>query len=184
MNFSVGTFHQNRNGYYEIIALNGSTASIRYKDGSQASSSVSVLKRIEENLLQETGRGENQRASEEWHRWSDEWHRMQFEEAREYLKSVGISFDPEDKIGVFRAVNEHKESLRLILLHKDFLDRKGISVNERSLVAVAGEIQKARRTPSCYSCRSTLDNLVNLECSACRWIMCPQCGACGCGYTK
>ena len=170
MNFAVGTFHQNRKGFYVIIALNGSTAAIRYQDGSQSSSDVLVLKRIEENLLQEKA--------------SEEKHRMQFEEACEYLRSEGIAFQPEDKIGVFRAANEHKESLRLVLLHKNFLIRKGISVDGRSLIAVAGDMQKARRRTGCYSCRSTLDNFVDLECSACRWIMCPHCGACGCGYSR
>lgn len=38
-----------------------------------------------------------------------------------------------------------------------------------------------KRVTHCYSCRSALDNSINLECKACGWILC-SCGACGCGY--
>jgi len=37
------------------------------------------------------------------------------------------------------------------------------------------------RITHCYSCKVDLDSEVELECSACDWIVC-SCGACGCGY--
>ena len=40
---------------------------------------------------------------------------------------------------------------------------------------------KFNRVARCYSCKSTLDNSINMECSSCGWILC-SCGACGCGY--
>jgi hypothetical protein len=37
------------------------------------------------------------------------------------------------------------------------------------------------RTARCWGCHSGLDSDVNLQCYACRWILC-WCRACGCGY--
>lgn len=170
MTFASGTFHQNRKGFYVVVAVNGPSASIRYQDGTLATSDIAVLQRIEENLLRERAFEEKQR--------------MQFHDACEYLTREGIPFNAEDNLGVFRAANEHKESRRLVELHRSFLARRGIPVEGRALVAVAADIQKAHRSTGCYSCRSSLDNFVHLECSACGWIMCPNCGACGCGYSR
>lgn len=39
-----------------------------------------------------------------------------------------------------------------------------------------------RRITHCYACKRGLDNSVDIECVACRWILC-TCGACGCGYS-
>lgn len=39
-----------------------------------------------------------------------------------------------------------------------------------------------RRVTHCWFCKSKLDNAVNSECNACGWILCGNCGACGCGY--
>lgn len=170
MNFASGTFHQNRKGFFVAFAVSGQTASIRYQDRAVATSDVSALQRIEDNLLRE--------------KTFEEKKRMQFDDACEYLKREGIAFQPEDKFEVFRAANEHKESRRLVELHRSFLVRRGIPVEGRSLVALATDIQKAHGATGCYSCRSSPDDFVHLECAACRWIMCPTCGACGCGYSK
>lgn len=37
------------------------------------------------------------------------------------------------------------------------------------------------RVTHCYSCKGKLDNMIDMECVACGWILC-RCGACGCGY--
>jgi DNA helicase IV len=42
-------------------------------------------------------------------------------------------------------------------------------------------IGRLNRVAKCYSCKSSLDNSINMECSSCGWILC-SCGACGCGY--
>lgn len=42
---------------------------------------------------------------------------------------------------------------------------------------------RRKRVTHCYSCKSALDNSINLECKACGWILC-SCGACGCGYSE
>jgi hypothetical protein len=170
MPFTSGTFHQNRKGFYVVVAVNGARATIRYQDGTTTTSDIAALERIEMNLLREQAFKEKQR--------------MQFMEACEYLSRYGIPFNPQDLTGVFLEVNEHKESKRLVELHHRFLIRKGIAVQGRSLVAVAADIQKVHRSTRCYGCKSSLNNFLHLECSACGWIMCPNCGACGCGYSK
>lgn len=39
------------------------------------------------------------------------------------------------------------------------------------------------RVTHCYRCfQSGLDNDTDYECGRCSWIICPSCGACGCGY--
>jgi len=39
------------------------------------------------------------------------------------------------------------------------------------------------RVTHCYRCfKSGLDNETDYECGLCSWIICPSCGACGCGY--
>ena len=42
---------------------------------------------------------------------------------------------------------------------------------------------QGRRVNHCYSCRARVDNSYDLECSACNWIVCSNCAACGCGYS-
>lgn len=40
------------------------------------------------------------------------------------------------------------------------------------------------RVSHCYNCNFPVDNREDLECSLCGWIICNNCTACGCGYTK
>lgn len=60
--------------------------------------------------------------------------------------------------------------------HADFLKSRG----QHPARLVDGS-RIGHRTTHCYRCKSNLDNSINLECSACRWIVC-YCGACGCGW--
>ncbi len=60
--------------------------------------------------------------------------------------------------------------------HRQFLEDAG---------RVAPEIRKARkksRASYCWNCKQQVDNSIDLECSACGWIICSSCGACGCTY--
>jgi hypothetical protein len=41
---------------------------------------------------------------------------------------------------------------------------------------------RSYRVTHCYACKRHLDGEVHPECRGCGWIMCPDCGACGCGY--
>jgi len=175
MTFESGTFHENRRGVYIVVSVSGPNASIRYQDGIVAEAEVAVLQRIEESILSERAFGEKPP--------------MQFDEACRYLAGEGIPFNSEDAFGVFLTANEHKQRRRLVELqvelHRSFLAKRGLPTGGRSLVVGAADIQKAHRYASCYNCYiSELDNSVHLECSACGWIMCPKCGACGCGYQR
>lgn len=38
------------------------------------------------------------------------------------------------------------------------------------------------RETHCWNCRAELDSRDNYRCSACRWLRCYECAACGCGY--
>jgi hypothetical protein len=62
--------------------------------------------------------------------------------------------------------------------HAHFLRTKGL-INHG---VQAANTFKPKRVTHCYSCKSQLDNQVDIECSACQWIIC-TCGACGCGWT-
>ncbi|MCS6924492.1 MAG: hypothetical protein NZ578_01195 [Candidatus Binatia bacterium] len=43
-------------------------------------------------------------------------------------------------------------------------------------------VPRVPRTATCWRCSRDLDNAVDPECGQCEWIVCPNCGACGCGY--
>jgi hypothetical protein len=60
--------------------------------------------------------------------------------------------------------------------HRQFLEDAG---------RIAPETRKARkknRASYCWNCKQPVDNSIDLECSACGWIICGSCGACGCTY--
>ena len=40
------------------------------------------------------------------------------------------------------------------------------------------------RLSHCYHCKDPVDNQCDVECNACRWIVCSRCAACGCGYSE
>lgn len=63
-----------------------------------------------------------------------------------------------------------------IVRHKNYLVKLGISYEGVQPL----DVNKHRAT-NCYACRSHLDSSINLQCAACKWLIC-ECGACGCGY--
>ncbi|MFH1870998.1 MAG: hypothetical protein ABIG36_10300 [Pseudomonadota bacterium] len=64
-------------------------------------------------------------------------------------------------------------------LHKYFLLTRGIPYQGTA----AAREEKLPRVTHCYKCQQPLDNMIDLECMACKWIIC-SCGACGCGYVS
>jgi hypothetical protein len=44
--------------------------------------------------------------------------------------------------------------------------------------------QPRYRASHCYRCKTPVDSRWHKICFICRWIECPQCGACGCGYVR
>ncbi|PCI65997.1 MAG: hypothetical protein COB26_11960 [Piscirickettsiaceae bacterium] len=45
------------------------------------------------------------------------------------------------------------------------------------------EVNPYRRIDHCYKCKRPVDNLCDLECVSCSWIICSGCASCGCGFT-
>jgi len=41
-----------------------------------------------------------------------------------------------------------------------------------------------QRSTICHSCHAAINNQSGIECKKCHWIVCPHCGACGCGFTR
>lgn len=110
------------------------------------------------------------------------WKRPYYFFADRYLES--LKKERADK--AFRELAEFKKQFvsqreplftkHIIRLHESFLNTKG---------KISSGVVKAhgrRRITHCYSCKEHLDNAVDLECSICKWIICGNCGACGCGY--
>ena len=58
-------------------------------------------------------------------------------------------------------------------IHNIYRQKKGLP--EREIVKSSS---RTRRESVCWSCRNTVDNKYDLECSACVWIICSNCGAC------
>lgn len=57
-----------------------------------------------------------------------------------------------------------------------------VIVNDHGSISLASMIPKRRMT-HCYSCRTFLDERDRIpKCPRCRWMVCPECGACGCQY--
>ncbi len=64
--------------------------------------------------------------------------------------------------------------------HSVFLQNNGLTVRETKYA----KSHKRARVSVCWNCHKPLNNVIDLECSACEWIVCGACGACGCGYKK
>lgn len=44
----------------------------------------------------------------------------------------------------------------------------------------ASEKSHQQRASVCFSCRASVDTRLDLQCMVCHWIICSNCGACGC----
>ncbi len=60
-------------------------------------------------------------------------------------------------------------------LHKKLLNSLGI----KYLGISYPHSKKKERATHCDSCKKELNNIIDIECNACGWIIC-NCGACGC----
>ncbi len=82
------------------------------------------------------------------------------------------------KILIDDEIEKNIESIKknIIASHKQVMDDLGKSYKG------VGSIQFFRRTNHCYKCKKPVDNAYDLVCNACNWIICSNCGSCGCGY--
>lgn len=72
------------------------------------------------------------------------------------------------------------KDMRVLALMNDFFKfTKNLPLNANG---IRMSPRRARRTSHCYNCKETgLDSSTDFECASCNWIICPVCGACGCG---
>jgi hypothetical protein len=67
----------------------------------------------------------------------------------------------------------------LTLVNEWFKFKNNLPITADAIRMIRGR----HRVTHCYNCtNSGLDNKKHYECNSCGWIMCPSCGACGCGY--
>jgi len=79
----------------------------------------------------------------------------------------------------FKATVELPIKAPVDVAHRNFLRKRGLP--EQPLRA--RRLENRSRATHCYSCRTGLDNSIDVECSKCGWILC-ACGACGCGWSR
>lgn len=84
-----------------------------------------------------------------------------------FLKELIDDLTPEQRVIRMQALVEK---------HRSFMDGQGVPyLHPRS-------ISKMHRANHCYMCGAAVNSALDLECSACDWIVCSNCAACGCGY--
>jgi hypothetical protein len=72
-----------------------------------------------------------------------------------------------------------KSMSSLLLMNEWFKAKKSLPQNSNGIRFS----RRDHRTTHCYNCMAKdLDNETDYECLACGWIICHECGACGCGY--
>jgi hypothetical protein len=110
----------------------------------------------------------------------ENFYRKQVADARSYLVSKGAVVEGRFDEELLRDANR----LRLCERHAEFLASRGISVKGRDIVRGSAVRGTRPRLTHCYNCKILLNNSLHWECDRCSWIVCPGCGACGCGYEK
>jgi len=69
----------------------------------------------------------------------------------------------------------------IIERHKKYLEQIG---KVQGSYRVNAQVDIHRRITGCFNCKNHLDNALDLECTICGWIICDNCGACGCGFNQ
>ncbi len=62
----------------------------------------------------------------------------------------------------------------VIRIHRERIVSSGLEYRGTS------EQSRQQRASVCFSCHASVDTRLDLQCLACRWIICSVCGACGC----
>lgn len=102
-----------------------------------------------------------------------------------FKEALGGEVSDGDFVRALTRYNSYKESAGLPIkappevAHASFLEVRGLPPQELRRTTRA----RTLRVTHCWSCKADLDNSIDLECTACNWIIC-SCGACGCGWTR
>ena len=98
------------------------------------------------------------------------------------MTEIKIFREYEPRILVTNATISSEASLdirSMTLMNEWFKFKKNLPITANAIRLSIAQ----HRVTHCYNCtNSGLDNKKHYECNSCGWIMCPSCGACGCGY--
>jgi hypothetical protein len=64
----------------------------------------------------------------------------------------------------------------------EWLMRSGVAATVLAQAGAVSRRVRRFRITHCYACKTHLDSQQHSLCFRCGWIVCPTCGACGCGY--
>lgn len=112
-----------------------------------------------------------------------DWHMLHgiswLEDEKKYYESRK-AFEVNRKQESIEHVSEAERTRNLTIeRHKN--DLKNLGKEYRGVRFKRTDIK--HRITHCYNCKESLNNLMDIECISCNWIIC-KCGACGCGYHK
>lgn len=78
---------------------------------------------------------------------------------------------------------EKIKGLAIIELQQSIIRRHPVFLSK---IGRSGGLQYSNRSryreSHCYSCKTSVNGIFDLECSVCGWLVCVNCAACGCGY--
>ena len=169
--FKVGSTHFNRLGCYEVTDSDGNAIKIKYENGKISAGDIDTFHKIEENYLKEKAN-------------IPEAHYITYDEACEYLANNEVVITTRDKFQVLLEGITQKEVDRQKALYFKQLQSKGLSTEGKELVRPTKDNDATQRKTGCYNCKKPIDSFTHMECSSCKWIICPCCGSCGCGWNK
>ena len=121
----------------------------------------------------------------DWTHFEEErkkWEAPYFVFADRYLETLHATelLDARNELQQLKEQFKHKKedfySALVKARHCHFLADKGLSGQESRRAG------GRKRASVCWNCKQPVNNAIDFECSACHWIICGSCGACGCTY--
>lgn len=93
-------------------------------------------------------------------------------------------FQPEiARTKISSAISE-EDALNAVQAYLSFLHSAHNSFTIENRPSLTLSRYTTERETHCYNCKKHLSSAINFSCGSCQWIVCPNCGACGCGYSK
>lgn len=89
-----------------------------------------------------------------------------------------IKIEEQENIRKLKIKQDEQHSEKMEILHKKFLE----SYNKLNTGIRKSNGYITHRKAFCWKCGVSVDNELNFECKSCNWILCSNCGACGCTY--
>jgi len=93
-------------------------------------------------------------------------------------------FQPEIARNKISSAISEEDALEAVQAYLTFLHRAHNAFNTEKRPLLTLSRSATERETHCYSCKKYLASAIHFSCGSCQWIVCPNCGACGCGYSK